>query len=392
MNRSPAKPGRSGRWNQLDALRAIAMAGIFSHHFAGESLGRKASMFGTIGLYTFLSMSGFLTTVVLLRDRKTAEENGLSLRSVLGQFYLRRALRLFPVFYLVIILGIIFDVGPARQIWVWLVTHTVNFYLASAGTWKAGGQFAHLWSLAAQEHFYILWAPLVLFTPRKYLKTSIFCLAILGPLYRMWGAWHNFNHVAIRTVSLSCLDSLGMGALMGVVVSEKRQWPVIIQWIRWLAVPLGVAGVSTLWVHGKGGKDVWLVPYYLGCAILGCWAIAETVHGVPGLLGRILEWRWLGFIGKISYGLYIYHAFIPFFVGPVAKAIGFDFWAGGLMNFAFSSLTTLIIATFSWHFYESPIQQLKDRFRPAYVEPASTGKISPLTVISRAPNLEVNGF
>ena len=222
---SPAIP-IPRRQPQLDALRVFPMVGIFLHHLAPVTAGRFGELAGKLGVQLFFMLSGFLTTMVLLRDRQLAEATHQSPWKALRQFYIRRSLRLFPAYYLVIAVAIVVNLNSVQHILVWLLTHTVNLYLSWTGDVNVTGKFTHLWSLSVQEQFYVLWAIIMLFAPRRAILPVACALVAIGPLYRLYAVLHGVNAVATRFFTLSCLDSLGIGALLRLAM-EFRSWKTI---------------------------------------------------------------------------------------------------------------------------------------------------------------------
>jgi peptidoglycan/LPS O-acetylase OafA/YrhL len=356
----------SQRLVQLDGLRALAMAGIFLDHFAAPRAGEVAGVIGWACLQLFLALSGFLTTKILLRDRELVKPSFSGRWQAAVQFYIRRSLRIFPIYYLVILAAFAANLGPARQAFGWLATYTANIYVSLKGDWEVLGPMGHLWSLSVQEQFYIFWAIVVLLAPRRWLL-PISCLMIaLGPLYRLAAVMSGLSQTAVTFFTLACMDSLGLGALLA-LIQPAAGWARPAQpsgryrrfaLISTLAFTLGFS------VHGNESliRYVW---FNFISGILACGFIEGALYGFPGPISRLLGWKPLVYLGRISYGLFVYHFFMPPLLRPFSHALPIEWWEGGLRALLVYSAATVAVAALSWRFIEQPISAFKERFRPA---------------------------
>ena len=215
-NENPADHQKSATFThsqympQLDALRAFAViAVIYFHFYLGGKPG--GAPWGAWGVQLFFVLSGFLITGILLKCRNLEEVQDKGKRQ-LRQFYIRRGLRIFPLFYFVILTTALLNIYPARQTLWWHLTYTSNFYFAIQGS--AMGPIAHLWSLSVEEQFYLLWPCLMLFLPDRYLLSCIVTAIIAALMYKIGGFFLGLNSIALSFMMIGCLDSLGMGALL----------------------------------------------------------------------------------------------------------------------------------------------------------------------------------
>ena len=156
---SPADTA-SARMPQLDSLRAFAIGGVMLQHFHYPQLDRFVPFW--LGVQLFFVLSGFLITGILVRGQPTAE--------FIGAFYLRRGLRLFPLYFLVVAIIAVFS-QELRDAWPYYTFYGVNFWVAKNMQW---GVATHFWTLGVEEQFYLLWPLVVLFTPRRLLA---YCVA-----------------------------------------------------------------------------------------------------------------------------------------------------------------------------------------------------------------------
>src|SRR5208337_4189358 len=153
----------------LDGIRALAVIAVMIQHFDPGTV--RWIKLGHVGVRVFFVLSGFLITGILLQARQSAEIDGLSKWRVLRNFYARRFLRIFPIYYLVILVTWVAGIAEMRESVGWNLSYLSNFYFYQRGT--GNYSVTHLWSLAVEEQFYLLWPLLILFLPRKWLAGAI---------------------------------------------------------------------------------------------------------------------------------------------------------------------------------------------------------------------------
>ena len=163
----------TGYMPQLDSLRTIAVFGVMLHHFWPEAEIRAGLTFGFLGVQLFFVLSGFLITGILLRGREVAHRTQQSARKSFGLFYARRFLRIFPLFYATLAVAWWVGLPEVRDSVFWHLAYASNIYFVHIGDWH--GSISHLWSLAVEEQFYLVWPFIILLTPRRFL------LPVYGP-------------------------------------------------------------------------------------------------------------------------------------------------------------------------------------------------------------------
>lgn len=358
---------------QLDALRFFAVLGVMVAHTWHPK--RLPWLFGDLdwaglGVRLFFVLSGFLITGILLDCRKTAEKNGISSMFFIRQFYARRFLRIFPIYYLVVIIALIVDLPPAREIWGWLFTYTTNVYITINNEWV--GRLGHLWTLAVEEQFYLVWPWIILFVPRKRLLSLILFFISLGPIYRAFAyKIYPFDIGAMdfkaSTLTLGSLDSLAIGALLALVWSSNIPKPTLQKHLTRLILPIGLIlyTLSLILYHYRIKPSVFFVLSDFAGSLIFAWLISSAGLGFKGLAGKVLEWRPLIYLGKITYGIYIYHYFPPLILVPLLSRFGYEMPVPGFTSFVLSGLLTIAVASLSWHWLEQPINNLKRYFQYA---------------------------
>lgn len=390
--RTLTRPEQATHMVQLDALRGLAVIAVFIHHTpVGE---RFPIPLGGLGVRLFFVLSGFLITGILLRSRATIDRGEVGAGISIRQFYIRRFLRIFPLYYFVIGCVLLLDFGGARHMYGWLLTYTVNLQLAMLGEWHA---LSHFWSLAVEEHFYLVWPWIVLFAPRKLLWPTTIAAIVMGPLYRAYAIASGFNYIAVFCHTLSCLDTLGLGALLALrwhcsaaVESPRlghaapenafpdrtpdaiptnpqcpthgdRQTPPVTRGIvlRW-----GAAGYVLCYLTSffGGGWDVASVFQDLCVGVCFVWLIDRAARGFGGIWGSVLEWKPLIYIGKMSYGIYVYHVFAPYLLKATLRTPVLEERDLGVAGWLLTAFVSIIMAALSWHLMEQPINNLRRLF------------------------------
>jgi peptidoglycan/LPS O-acetylase OafA/YrhL len=345
---------------QLDGLRAFAVTAVLVHHFLNleQVPWRLARLpWGHLGVRLFFVLSGFLITGILLRYRDDVDELRAMKGTCVTRFYFRRFLRIFPVYYLVLALAVLAHVPPTRQMFASLVTYTVNFKVALAGTWPP--QVGHLWTLAVEEQFYLVWPWLVLFAPRRLLKSFVIGIISLGPLYRAFAVINGINPVATYSIPFASMDTLGMGALIAIVSAERTKASVD-RLINFVLLPVGVIGAAVLHVWCIYNPRPNTIAFDLFLSMVFGWVIYRASYGFAGVAGKVLTSSPLTYLGRISYGVYLFHFFLPYYVWPWLNRHGFGGLQWQVLSFTLCGGGAIAIASLSWRFFEKPIMQFKD--------------------------------
>jgi peptidoglycan/LPS O-acetylase OafA/YrhL len=345
--------GRLGYRPQLDSLRAFAVAAVLIHHFLADGWGTGA----ILGVKLFFVLSGFLITSILIAGRAVAEARGGAWR-VAGRFYVRRFLRIFPLYYFVVAVCLLIGLEPAREALAWLATYTLNFRFARQGYYDAN--FAHFWTLSVEEQFYLFWPWFVLFAPRRWLPAITVCLVAVGPLFRWIWSVSGSSGLAAYVLTPAYADTLGMGALLG-VLSHTDGWRQRLErGLTRVVLPVCAAAFAALYLLEARGLDRGAGLVFGDLALSGvfCWLIASAARGFGGAGGALLELKPLRYVGRISYGVYVYHPFMPALCAWLLTRLGWSSVPGPVSSFVLFSLATLIVASASWFLLEKPLNDL----------------------------------
>lgn len=351
----------------LDAIRGLAIVLVTLYRFGGGSDGIARAIespgivsLGARGVDLFFVLSGFLITGILF-DAKAKD-------GYFRNFYIRRALRIFPLYYGALVLILI--VAPiaagkmpaplSEQAWLWL--YGSNVLQSIRGQWCLG-PLNHFWSLAVEEHFYFVW-PLVIFLCTRQTALRVCGLVIVtAELARALWLYSAGNDVAAEVFTLLRMDSLVLGGWLALVARS----PGGLAWLVKLARP-------TLVISGLIAFGTW----YLGKRLLGlpdlAWGafcgslLVLTVAAAPSsLLARCGESRTLQFFGKYSYAMYVFQ--LPLITGlawlVTAPGLAYWFdsaWLGQAVYCAIMFSITTLLAVASWNCFEKHFLALKHRF------------------------------
>lgn len=353
---------------QLDAIRAIAVFLVIIHHWAPPNSVFHVWPTGPLGVDIFFVLSGFLITGILLRQKQ-----GGATASVVKSFYWRRALRIFPIYYLTILLLLIFQPYINSNIpgsFPYLFTYTSNFYFFDRGEWD--GAISHLWSLAVEEQFYLLWPWVVLLIPQRWLWQAIAAFVLVGA-----GTQYAMQDVALHSIlPFACLDAFGLGALLAWFLQYKPQ-----QMPRFYNATVIGAAVGAVCAVGHLYLSAFLLPLRTAHALMALWLITYVVTRGEQVQGKfLLNNGALIFLGKISYGLYLYHLIVsqvlqPQLVQPYLHPLLPEFITThylGLLSLAENALVLLLLAVLSYFLFETRFLKLKRHF--GYADPGHRQK------------------
>ncbi len=226
------------------------------------------------------------------------------------------------------------------------------------------------WTLAVEEQFYFAWPWIVLFaTPRQVFRISGAC-CILGVTYRIMAWSLGADGSVVTQFTPACLDPLCVGAMLAVCRHTGEG-------IRFQNQAVIFCLALTLLLLVFATKEVFLVFYRFPCAVCFALLIDRAASGRMGFCGKILGWRPIAYVGKISYGIYVFHLLVLFVIGLAPIGISAESVAGRvglrLANFAVLVGVTVAVAALSWEVFERPLNEMK-RFFPYIDRNALTSK------------------
>jgi len=350
---SSIKSVKHERLEQLDALRAIAVLLVLYQHWMPSKFLPNVAL-GGAGVTLFFVLSGYLITGILL---SAGDKIGNGSRTVvIKSFVTRRALRIFPIYYLFIGASWLLSVGAFPASTKWHMLFLTNFEVYHGQAFPAGG--GHLWTLSIEEQFYLLWPWLVLYVPRGYLLKvlgGILAVAILVRFYAHPVPLVEENYAFV--LPLPAFDGLVVGAILALISADKRKLERFLFFCKYVALPVWLVTCVL-----QEREPVFAFTVQVSLPFVFAMVIASAANGFGGLTGQILSSRPLISIGTISYGLYLYHACVPAILayaggnGWLPKAI---LETSPLLLFITYLSITLLMGYASWFIIERPINALK---------------------------------
>lgn len=357
----PSQGSKGHYMIQLDALRAFAVFGVLIHHYLPQDfiLNSKVHV-GPLGVQLFFVLSGFLITGILLRCKETVDLKKQDVNSIIKHFYIRRLLRLLPAYFLTIILSVIVAFQDIKPSLIWHLSYTSNIYF-SAHSWD--GISSHFWSLSVEEQFYLIWPWVILLTPKRHLLKVMIVVIATAPIFRLTCLVMGWSNGSIEYIfTFACLDSLGAGAVLAFYTYYNYQYykKLLCNFACWVGAP---AFILLNFAHLPFiQSSVSLVIISTVDSIFFIWLVDRAARGFSGSLGSFLELKLITNIGKVSYGIYIFHLLAQVIVQKTLFHFAPAYLGSIWVKFTLSTAITLVIAVLSWNFIERPINHLKYRF------------------------------
>lgn len=363
-------PGR--HFPQLDALRAFAVGAVLLAHFS-PTIAAAMPQLGFAGVRLFFVISGFLITGILLRARDAIRAGESTFGAETGRFFLRRTLRIFPAFYLLLLANAALDIGSTREDFWWHAAYLSNVLMGLDGNWR--DLLTHLWSLAVEEQFYLLWPLLVLGACRSPASLRLLFIAAVaaGPLFRLATVLLAPGHpLAPLLLTPACFDLLGAGALLAWLRHRRGEHdPARRPWRRlgFLLLPVALAAALPFPPWASDWQTV-LAPAVQAFAFAAL--VDGAAIGFRGALAAPLSWPPLLWIGRISYGIYLYHN-NAHWIGPrlLRWLTGYRvaYFPSETLHVLYLSALSLVAATLGWYLIERPINFRKERICSFFLRP-----------------------
>ncbi|WP_254412779.1 acyltransferase family protein [Dyadobacter diqingensis] len=346
------KKSKLSYYTELDGVRAIAILMVMFFHFFSDfetdgsifQFLKRLALKGETGVTLFFVLSGFLITRILLSTRES--------KNYFYNFFVRRSLRIFPLYYLFLVIyyltplffgGSIPEFGLQIYYWIYLQDFSTTFGWKSEGP----GQF---WSLAVEEHFYLVWPFLIYYLRERAISFWISVIIVTSFILRIYLSRH---YPLIHHFTFTRMDDLAIGAILALLEYHgfvKRRNAI---YFLLLLIPVNM---------------VWVLNRFVGPSIVDSLSFLQTSISFCSLIGFVIclqEGNWLKkiltqtpliYTGKVSYGLYVFHPFCfkLFEIFFITK-----YWAVNLLG---SLVFTYVIASLSYYFFESYFLKLKEYF------------------------------
>ena len=368
----------------LDGLRAVAIIWVMFGHVS-PSLNWESTTFyhkayvlfsnsNWVGVQLFFVLSGYLITKILIEGRGTDHQ--------LKNFFIRRSLRIFPVYYFT--LAVVFILVPIiseTPTWLESVTDNQIWFWTYLNNWARPffpfGGLTHLWSLAIEEQFYLFWPFVVIFLSNRRVVDVCLFMIISAPLIR-FALYYNpefFNLTveqgarATYNFTFARWDALALGALLAVIMTQKDCREMLAKIAKpSLIIVTFVIAFQVYINHNFTSVDAGIGLLNQTTASLAFVLILYfVVSNNAVFLTRILEVSWFKKIGKYSYAMYIFHLPLMMLWLELARPDLSGYSALALIpvivayNIAFIAIN-FCIAAISWHLLEYPFLKLKHKF------------------------------
>ncbi|QOV87961.1 acyltransferase family protein [Humisphaera borealis] len=375
------KPKRSLHIPALDGIRGLAILLVLIFHFSQvaydpaakglQSLVQRVMGAGWVGVDLFFVLSGFLITSILCEAVGT--------KGYFKNFYARRTLRIFPLYFgtllvAFVILPLVFGRDPAyehvyKDQWaLWL--YVQNFIQID---WLA---FSHFWSLAVEEHFYLVWPAVLFFCGRR--GAMVACVLMIagalairiGRVTMLPSTYINAQMTYLWTICR--MDSLAIGSLLALAVNgiaaDLSRFRRFAPWVLLASIAGCGAMVAKYGSFSYQPHKLIQAVGYTTVAVGAAALLVLTITAKPGnILTRVFTATSLRFLGKYSYGIYVIHSFLHHWMmheyplKRIQQMVG-SYWLAYVVYVVTAMLLSIGLALLSWHLYEKHFLKLKKYF------------------------------
>ena len=356
---------------ELDTIRGLAILGVLFYH--GLYWARDLSLYtpwqrhvftlmapGQFGVNLFFVLSGFLITGILLDSRNRPD--------YYQRFYFRRALRILPAYYLTLLLLILFKL-TSRGFLLMSLAYSSNI----SPLFGIALSYPVLWSLSVEEHFYLIWPMAARRISLPKLFWFLGAILVLSPLCRF--LYHvqvfrtHMTSLGYGPFTWNQLDGLALGAVVAILVrshgwNRRRMWRLSLVLVTFAILLTAIGYPFGILTRRSGiGEALQCVPWNLAFAsLLGAFLLIGS-----GPWKRLTTPPLMIFLGKISYGLYLYHLMVFLGYDWVARQIKFNtrlnltLWEQAWLRMVIVGAVAILVAYLSRRYFEEPFLRLKDR-------------------------------
>jgi peptidoglycan/LPS O-acetylase OafA/YrhL len=345
---------------KLDGIRTIAVfLVLFSHYY---DFGKYGNL-GYFGVNLFFFLSGYLITSLMIRDKIKIISGELTTGKALKIFFIRRSLRIFPLYYFVILL--LFVLGDqktgtnVRQDIGYYGFYLVNLKYYIEKSWD--GIASHFWSLSVEEQYYLFCPFLFFICPNKWLKYGVLMVGLLSisiKIILMLENYSMFNHILLFT----CVYKFCLGSMLTMNPSWISNRLLMRQSIHFVILFFVLAYIFSLVYESRWD---WIIQE---CTCFGIFVylLFHVRYVNNGFWHHFFSNPLVRHLGKISYGIYVYHLIVPWVVLNILSRGGMlSFIENNHLFYPICILVTIVVSHFSYFYFEKYFLNLKSRFNYA---------------------------
>lgn len=348
-------------FEHFDALRFLAFFKVFIFHLPIDNfpLFSYLKAGGGVGVMFFFVLSGFLISWIILEEKENT--GSLNLRN----FFMRRILRIWPLYYLMILIAystpfLLEMIGLAASdqgyepIWVYSLTFLENYRMIFLGEAPNVAPLGVMWSLCIEEHFYLIWGIALYFLDKKHflLLIGASVMIAIGSRYYFWiQGWDSLD-------VFTNLDLFAIGALPAYWLIQRKRIPKLNKGKAHVLLAVSLL-IVILYPHLIGAIHFIFGPTILAWTFMLILILFVPEFGPLGF-GKSIPWKW----GKYTYGLYVYHTLVIGLMIKVWEKMGWaweSYW-GAVLFGLMALFLSLGISYLSYRFFEMPFLKLKTRF------------------------------
>lgn len=347
-------------FKEIDGTRFIAVLSVFISHWLAYIPSIERFHLGAIGVEYFFVVSGFLISLQLFNLKNEVALQRATHTKALKIFYIRRILRIFPLYYVVLFAVTLFNKGEIRDAFVWNVSYASNFYFIHVKHWTA--LFSHFWSLSVEEHFYLFWPLLVLWVNSKRLPGVMIVLALFSLGFRFYQFTYADNFFSTYIHTFACFDLFMFGAALayGFTYQHDKFMRFFAAQSRLIIVlPAMVLLYTILVLYPHAGNYIWVWFRFL-MGICFAFFIGFIAFPKGKLVRFIFGNKLFVHLGKISYGMYLTHSMVPgLLLGIQVLKLPIA------VNFMVYLFATILLSEILHFVIEKPVNRLKAKFQLA---------------------------
>jgi peptidoglycan/LPS O-acetylase OafA/YrhL len=351
-------------YSQLDGLRCFAVLSVMVGHWIAwdTNISLIRHFPWQNGVILFFVLSGYLISNILFGLKEKIKANEVTFGRSLKIFYFRRLLRIFPAYYFLLFFLYFIDHNRTREIFPWLFTFTINILLCKEGVLL--GSFNHLWSLAVEEQFYLFWPFIVLLIDQKHILKVILIFMAGSLLSRTFCYFFFSNWIVTDFFTLNLFFPLCLGSLLAYAHRYNKRISAFFNSniLLWMSILFYVSFYS---IHKFLVKIDFMTMvldanvFSVACAFV---IFRASKNNFKYLANFVLSHEVTVYLGKISYGLYLYHLFvISIYWNYLAPRFQIDIHNIHTV-WVFYFIIVFFMASFSYYVIERPFNGIKKRF------------------------------